>query len=147
MPKFGEGNMIIIADAAFPTLSHDGIDTIPMSVSSIEALKDVIASASAYGHIRPAVWVDHELMQLTDAQVPGIEKFRSRLHEVVGSDQINSNRSQSQLRSRVVKVADVHRVIVIKTPNRLPFSSIYVEFDNANWSAQQDSQLHPPTGK
>jgi len=141
MPNFGEGNMVVIADAAFPTMSHAGVSTVPMGVSSIEALKDVLASASAYGHIAPRVWVDRELMQLTDAQAPGIEQFKSRLNSAVGSVPIDASLTQDDLRGRIREVAATHRVIVIKTPNRLPFSTLYVEFDHGHWTADQDSQL------
>ncbi len=141
MPKFGEGNMIVIADAAFPALSHSGVNTVPMGVSSIEALKDVLASSSAYGHVAPHLWVDRELMQLTDAQAPGIEKFRARLQEAAGSVPIDASLAQNDLRTRIIEVAATHRVIIIKTPNRLPFSTLYVEFDHGNWTPEQDAQL------
>ncbi|MBM4113268.1 MAG: hypothetical protein FJ253_07820 [Phycisphaerae bacterium] len=141
MPKFGEGNMIVIADAAFPALSHDGMDTVPMAVGSIQGLRDVIASASSYGHVKPIIWVDRELMLVTDSQAPGIEQFRSRLRDAAGNIPIDSSLSQAQLRERIQSVADTHRVIVIKTPNRLPFSSIYVEFDHGSWTPEQNAQL------
>lgn len=141
MPRFGDGNMIVIADAAFPTLSHDGMDTLPMAVGSIQALKDVIASAGAYGHVKPIIWVDRELMLVTDSQAPGIEHFRTRLRDAAGDIPIDSSLSQAQLRERIQTVADTHRVIVIKTPNRLPFSSIYIEFDHGSWTPEQNAQL------
>lgn len=133
--------MVVIADAAFPAMSHAGITTVPMAVGSIEALKDVLASSSAYGHIAPRVWVDRELMQLTEAQVPGIERFRARLQEAAGSVPIDGSLTQDDLRSRIREVAGTHRVIVIKTPNRLPFSTICIEFDHGNWTQDQDSLL------
>ncbi|MBX3354395.1 MAG: hypothetical protein KF724_01700 [Phycisphaeraceae bacterium] len=146
MPHMGAGNWVVIADASFPKSSHAGWRTTPMNIDPIEALRDVLASSAAYGHVTPVIWVDRELMAITPSEVPGIDQFRSAVQREAGEVAIDSSRTQQQIIDRLRQVSQTHRVAIIKTPNPLPYSTIYVEFLHGNWTPAQEAALRARLG-
>lgn len=141
MPHMGAGNWIVIADASFPKSTHPGWKTVPMRVDPLEALRDVLASAKAFGHVTPTIWLDRELFVISDSDVPGIANFREDLETAAANLMMDASLPEAQILKRLREVAMHHRVVIIKTPNPLPYSTIYIEFSRGHWTPQQEAAL------
>jgi len=141
MPHLGAGNWIVIADASFPKSTHPGWKTVPMNVNPTDALADVIASAQAYGHVKPKIWLDREIFVVSDAHVPGITEFRETIEMRSANLTMDAAVLHAEHMNRLREIAKLHRVLVIKTPGMLPYSTIYVELQPANWTPEQEAAL------
>lgn len=141
MPHMGEGNWIVIADSSFPKSSHPGWKTVPMAIDPVDALRDVLASAKAYGHVKPVVWLDRELYAVNDAEFPDINAFREAVEGASANLFLDAAHDESYIIGMLRQVAEHHRVIVIKTPSRWPYSNIYVQFTRSNWTPEQEAAL------
>lgn len=146
MPHLGAGNWIVIADASFPKSTHAGWKTAPMNIDPLQAMQDVLASTAGYGHVTPVIWIDKELMALTPAEVPGIDAFRDGVKQRAGDLLVDSTRSESQLIAQLRQISQSHRVVVIKTPNTLPYSTIFIELLHGNWTPAQEAALRARLG-
>jgi len=141
MPHMGNGNWIVIADASFPKSTHPGWKTVPMGIDPLEALRDVLASAKAYGHVKPTVWLEREVFAINDGELASINEFRESVETLSANLYMDASLTEAQLMTRLREVAMHHRVIVIKTPNPLPYSSIFIQFTRGNWSPEQEAAV------
>lgn len=141
MPHMGAGNWIVIADSSFPKSTHPGWKTVPMNVNPTDALGDIVASAQAYGHVKPKIWLDRELFVVSDANVPGITEFRETIEMRSANLSMDASVIHAEHMNRLREIAKHHRVLVIKTPGKFPYSTIYVELEPANWTREQEAAL------
>jgi len=137
----GAGNWIVIADASFPKSSHPGWKTVPMNVDPLEALTDVLDSARAFGHVKPVVWLDREIFVIHSGEAPGISDFRESVEGRCSNLFLDASLPEAQILDKLREVARTHRVVIIKTPNTLPYSNIYIEFVRGNWTKEQEQEM------
>ena len=71
LPFFGHRNWIVVADAAYPAQSSQGIETIVSGVSQQVAVKTVLTRLRACKHIRPVIHVDRELALVDEKDAQG----------------------------------------------------------------------------
>ena len=70
-----------------------------------------------------------------------INQFREGVETNAANLFMDASLNDAQLMGRLREVAMHHRVVIIKTPNPLPYSTIYIEFTRGNWTPQQEAAM------
>jgi hypothetical protein len=137
---FGSGNMIVVADAAFPEVSVVGVRTVLTHTPQIEVLQDVLASIDGDKRLRPHVYTTGELKFVDEQDAPGISAFRDSLFKVLAEREVNTI-PQTQGALIVGETAKLCSVLVLKTDSTLPFSSVFIRLGNGSWSPEAQKRL------
>ena len=145
LPLYGHRNWIVIADSAYPDQSRDGIETILAHENQLAVLKTVLAILSESKHVRPIVYTDQELPLVDEADAPGVSDYRDQLASIL-SGQTNNALPHEQIIAKLDDVSKTFRVLIIKTPLTVPYTSVFLQLDCAYWSADAESRLRAKMG-
>jgi L-fucose mutarotase/ribose pyranase (RbsD/FucU family) len=140
LPVFGDGNLIVIADAAFPEMSVDGVQTIHTHAAQIEVLKSVLASIDENKHLRPMIATTDELKFVGERDAPGISTYRDSLLQLLAGRELDTIPQNKAVLS-VADTAKLCRVLVLKTDSTLPFTSVFIHLGNGYWTPDADKRL------
>jgi L-fucose mutarotase/ribose pyranase (RbsD/FucU family) len=140
LPMFGDGNLIVIADAAFPEMSVDGVQTIHTHTPQIEVLKSVLASIDENKHLRPMVSTSDELKFVEERDAPGISAYRDSLLQLLAGRESDTVPELKAIHS-AAETATLYRVLVLKTDSTLPFTSVFIHLKNGYWSPEAEKRL------
>lgn len=140
LPKYGHRNWIVIADAAYPSQSADGIETVATGAGQLEVLQHVLKKIDSASHIRPVVLVDEELQDVPERNAAGVEAYREQL------DQIFDDRSvkvmpHDEIIGKLDKGSQLFNVLILKTKMTIPYTSVFIELDCGYWDAESEQQL------
>jgi len=113
LPLFGHRNWVVVADSAYPAQSSPGIETVVAPSSQIEVVQAVADAISASKHIKGRV--------LSGTLVDRIP------HE--------------EIIARLDQSARVFRILIIKTPMTIPYTSVFFELDCSYWSSEAEQKL------
>ena len=141
---FGHRNWIVIADSAYPSQSAPGMTTILADADHLDVARQVLAAIDASGHVRAKTFTDSELRFVSEHDAPGVEKFRASLHELLQRPSIQTDAhtiEHEEVIDRLASAASKFEVLVIKTPLKIPYSSIFLELDCGYWTADADARL------
>ena len=130
MLLLGHRNWMVITDSAYPLQSSPGITTFYIGGSLIHAARDALAMIDASHHVRANVWLDQELGDALEAGSPGVAALRSGLNEILAGREVKTEPHESLL-ARLEQVAEHYDVIVFKTDETVPYSSVFLELDCA----------------
>jgi len=83
LPLMGHRNWIIIADAAFPLQSADGIKTIYCNDHQLNVVKAVMMQLKNSKHIKPGIFTDRELDFVTENQSAGVTGGNPQMIETI----------------------------------------------------------------
>ncbi|MGC2661583.1 MAG: hypothetical protein WA324_26815 [Bryobacteraceae bacterium] len=140
LPLYGHRNWIVIADSAYPDQSRDGIETILAHENHLAVLKTVLAILSESKHVRPIIYTDQELPLVDEADAPGVSDYRDQLASIL-SGQTNNALPHEQIIAKLDDVSKTFRVLIIKTPLTVPYTSVFLQLDCAYWSDDAESRL------
>lgn len=140
LPLLGHRNWIIVADKAFPELKAEGITYINTGNHLLPVLKEVLSAVEASGHVAPVLYRDKELHYITDGQSAGISAFRDSAAVVLKGAQVREMLHDSVF-AKLDAAADMFRVVVLKTEEKLPYTSVLLELDCAYWNAEKEAAL------
>jgi hypothetical protein len=140
LPLLGHRNWIVIADSAYPQQSNPGIETISAAASHVDAVRTVLKLVDAAAHVRPAVYVDHELAAVSERDAPGIDVYRAQLKEVLGDRPVQTL-AHADIIARLDEAAKLFNVLIIKTDLTLPYTSVFVELECGYWDAAAERRL------
>src|ERR1700677_2796337 len=90
LPLLGHRNWIAIVDSAYPWQTAAGIETIATGSSQLAVAGFVLQAVSKAIHIRPALYLDAELAELREQDIPGIDAYRKGLHQLMRNDEIKA---------------------------------------------------------
>ena len=140
LSEFGHRNWILIVDKAFPLQNAEGVITIEAGENLLDVLSYTLQEIDISTHVKPVVYTDAELSFVTKEQVRDIETYRSSLNEVIGK-----YNPQVLLHDSVfVKIDHASKlfgVLVLKTDEVIPYSSVFIELDCKYWSAEEERDL------
>ncbi len=140
LPLFGHRNWIVVADSAYPAQSRPGIETIVSGAGQLEVAGTVLDAIAASKHVRANVYLDQELQFVAEADAPGASRYRTQLAETFKAT--NTTRlPHEQIIAKLDQVAQIFRVLIIKTELTIPYTSVFFELDCGYWTPGAEQQL------
>ena len=140
LPFLGHRNWIVVADAAYPSQSSPGIETIVSGLSQQAAIKKVLARLRACRHVRPVVYVDRELTLVDEKDAPGIESYRNWLKEALKGLSVTLT-PHEEIISKLDRAARMFSILIIKSTMTIPYTSVFIELDCGYWDADAEARL------
>jgi D-ribose pyranose/furanose isomerase RbsD len=140
LPLLGHRNWIVVADSAYPAQARSGIETVFAGQSLIEVLEEVVAQLKAAPHVRPFVYMDEELQFVSEQDAPGVQRCRRRLASLFENFTIEAL-PHEQIIERLDEAGRTFRILVIKTTETVPYSSVFLRLDCAYWSDSAERRL------
>jgi len=140
LPLLGHRNWIVIADSAYPLQTAPGIETVYAYDDQVEVVQTVLAELKRAKHVKPIIYTDAELKYVPEKDAPGIEKYRAGLARVLEDKQVQVL-PHEQIISKLDEAGKTFKVLVIKTPLTLPYTSVFLELDCAYWNADAEKRL------
>jgi len=140
LPLFGHRNWIVVADAAYPMQSNPGIETIFADADSTRVLQTVVDSIAASTHVCARVYLDAELRLVAEEDAHGVAKYQQQLDELLqhGSP---VHLPHEQIIAKLDESAKLFRILIIKTPMTIPYTSVFFELDCGYWNAAFEQRL------
>ena len=140
LPLLGHRNWIVVADSAYPLQTAPGVETVLADADQLQAVKTVLSELAKTKHVKPRIYIDHELEFVPEKDAPGIDAYRSGLRQVLG-EQMPQALPHEKIISRLDEAGKTFRVLLIKTPLTLPYTSVFFELDCGYWNADAESRL------
>ncbi len=140
LPRLGHRNFIVIADSAYPLQSSPGIRTIHIGGTQAEATKQVLALLKTQKHVRPVAWIDAEQNAVSEADAPGMAKLRSELQAALQGSKVQQA-PHMEIIKRLDESSKLFNVILLKTDEVLPYTSVFLELDCGYWNGDKEARL------
>lgn len=140
LPVYGHRNWIIVADAAFPSYSASGIETITADEDLPTVLRYVTHSISSSKHVRATAFLDQELQFVEDKDYPGVTALRKTITRTFGKNSLSSI-PHSEVLSRIDEAGRTFRVLFIKTNTVIPYTSVYLRLDCGYMTDEVDKAI------
>ena len=145
MPSLGHRNWVLIVDSAYPLQNSAGMEYINSNEDLLPVLKYALSAIRGSGHIRPVVFTDEELGYITTRQVPELTGFLAMKTKILERQKV-----QTILHDSVFKKLDTEaklfKVLVIKTNEKIPYSSVFLQLDCAYWDAKNEKEMRDRIG-
>lgn len=140
LPLLGHRNWILVVDKAFPAQTAPGIKIINTGESLQDALKYTLQKIDRSLHVKPIIYTDKELGYLTSEMVPYIENYKKEL-----ANNLKGIEPQTLLHDSVFvkidKASKLFQIIVLKTEEVIPYSSVFIQLDCRYWSGEKEKAL------
>ena len=140
LPLFGHRNWIVVADAAYPSQSNPGIETIVSGVSQQIAIKTVLARLRACKHIQPVVHVDRELALVDEKDARGIDSYRNWLKGALKGLSVTMT-PHDEIISNLDRAAHLFSILIVKSTMTIPYTSVFIELGCGYWDADSEARL------
>jgi D-ribose pyranose/furanose isomerase RbsD len=140
LPLLGHRNWIVVADAAYPLQSAPGIETILADQSLVSTLQTVLQTVGAATHVRPVIHLDAELAMLPENHAPGIGTLRTALTAACGNHAVRTL-PHDEIIAKLDAAGHHFHILLIKTREILPYTSVFVELDCGYWSPAAEHDL------
>jgi L-fucose mutarotase/ribose pyranase (RbsD/FucU family) len=140
VPLYGHRNWIVIVDSAYPAQSSPGIETVVADANHLEVVREVLKTLDASKHVRPIIYTDAELKYVPEKDAPGVTGYRTELEHTLGSRPA-SVLPHEEIISRLDDAGKTFKVLVIKTPLAIPYTSVFLQLDCGYWSAESEKAL------
>ena len=140
LPLLGHRNWIIVADKALPQQNAAGIEYINTNENLLAVLDHVLKEVNASNHVKPIIYRDKELSFITEQQSHGVKTFTKQSEKL-----FNNQPVQTLLHDSVFVKLDAaskfFKVLVLKTDETIPYTSVFLQLDCAYWNAEKEEQL------
>ena len=136
----GHRNWVLLVDNAYPEQNVPGMETILVEGDMLDNLPWFLDMLDNSPHITPIIYRDQELRYLDDGMVAGIGAFKKSMNNILGE------RAVEELpHEEIFKVLDkeggLFKVLVIKTTQVMPYTSLFFQLDCGYWNADQEKAL------
>jgi hypothetical protein len=142
---FGHRNWLVIADSAYPAQSRQGVETIVADEEQATALAKTFAILHGCKHIKPTIYTDRELTFVSEEEAPGITSYRKQLGDLLKGYEVRAL-PHEEIISRLDRVGEMFRVLLVKTKMRIPYTSVFFELECGYWNAQAEDRLRAAMG-
>ncbi len=143
---FGHRNWILVVDKAFPAQTATGIEVINSGENLLPALCFVLKEIENVTHVKPVIYTDHELSFITPEQVPAIDEYHTGLKNLLRGYDIQTILHDTVF-VKIDQASRLFKVMVIKTEEVIPYSSVFIELDCRYWSPEQEGVLRKRMGQ
>ena len=137
---YGHRNWIVIADAAYPSQSRSGVETIVTREDHLKVIEEVLKAVGNSRHVQAGVHLDKELTYVSEKDAPGIEAYRNNLHELLGQRPINTS-LHNDLIASIDEASKTFDVLILKSTLTLPYTSVFLELGCGYWNDEAESRL------
>lgn len=140
LPMLGHRNWILVVDKAFPEQNAPGMEYIYVNEGLLPVLKQVLTQINLSTHVKPIIYQDKELGFITENQAKGVKQFVQESKTIFGNQPV-----QTMLHDSVFKKLDTEsklfKVLVIKTNETIPYTSVFLQLDCNYWNGEKEKQL------
>ena len=140
LPLYGHRNWIVIADSAYPAQSSDGVETIVSDGEQTAVLARTFALLGECKHIKPTIYTDQELNFVSEADARGVTAYRGQLEQLLKGQNVRVL-PHEEIISRLDRVGQMFRVLLIKTSMCIPYTSVFFELECGYWNAEAEKRL------
>jgi D-ribose pyranose/furanose isomerase RbsD len=134
---FGHRNWILIVDKAFPAQNTAGLITIDTKENLHDVLSLTLRQIAASTHVKPIVYTDTEFAYLNSEQVSAIDEYKEARAEIL--DKYNPRvLLHDSVFVKIDKASKLFKVLVLKTNEVVPYSSVFIELDCKYWSSEKE---------
>lgn len=146
LPLLGHRNWILIVDKAFPWQTSSGMTYIDSGSGLPDVLSHVLALINNSAHIKPIIYRDTEIDFIDEKLATGVEQFNHRISSILGEMAVQQMPHEDVFR-KMDEAAALFQVLVIKTEETIPYSSVFIELDCAYWDDEREKQLRMKQGE
>lgn len=140
LPLLGHRNWVVVADSAYPLQTASGIETIYVGGDHVDTVSDVLKLLSGQKHVRPVIFIDSELENVSQKYAPGIDLLRTDLNALLEGHNVHTLAHEAII-EQLDKAGETFRIFLIKTDLILPYTSVFIRLDCGYWSAEAESAL------
>jgi len=140
LPLYGHRNWVVIADAAYPAQSSEGIETIVARADQITVLGKVIALLGECKHIKPTIYTDQELNFVSETDASGVGAYRGQLEQLLRGQDVRIL-PHDEIIFKLDRVGQMFRVLLIKTSLCIPYTSVFCELECGYWNDEAEKRL------
>jgi D-ribose pyranose/furanose isomerase RbsD len=140
LPRLGHRNWIVVADAAYPLQTAPGIETICADAEQATVVKEVLAALAKTKHVQPAVFTDTEMKYVAEKNAMGISKYRETLAKILADKNVQAL-PHEQIIGKLDEAGKTFKVLLIKTPLTLPYTSVFFQLECGYWNAGAEKEL------
>jgi hypothetical protein len=137
---YGHRNWIVVADSAYPAQSRQGIETIVANDEQTTVLARTFGILRQYKHVKPTIYTDEELSFVLEGDAPGVTSYRKQLGLLFTDNEARAL-PHEEIISRLDRIAEMFRVLLVKTNMRIPYTSVFFELECGYWNAQAEDRL------
>jgi len=87
----------------------------------------------------PQVYTDKELIYLNDSLVEGISEYKRELHQSLPENR--QSMLHDSVFTKIKTASELFHVLVLKTDEIMPYSSVFIELGCSYWSSEKESIL------
>lgn len=140
LPMLGHRNWILVVDKAFPEQNAPGMEYIYVNEGLLPVLKQVLAQINLSNHVKPIIYQDKELGFITENQARGVKQFVQESKTIFGNQTVQTMLHDSVFR-KLDTESKLFKVLVIKTNETIPYTSVFLQLDCAYWNGDKEKQL------
>jgi hypothetical protein len=140
LPLLGHRNWVLVVDKAFPAQTAAGIKVINTGESLQNVLQFTLQKIDRSLHVRPIVYTDKELGFITPALVPLINDYKKDLQKTLKGIEPQTILHDSVF-VKIDQASKLFKIIVLKTEETIPYSSVFIQLDCRYWSTENEKAL------
>lgn len=142
----GHRNWILVVDKAFPLQTAPGIEVINTGESLQDVLQFTLQKIDRSLHVKPVIYTDKELDYITPRMVPYIDNYRKQLQKNL-KDIVPMTMLHDSVFVKIDKASRLFKVLVLKTEEIIPYSSVFLQLDCRYWSPESEKVLREQMSK
>lgn len=140
LPRLGHRNWIVVADSAYPLQITPGVETLCVNTDQLSAVKTVLAELAKTKHVQPTIYTDAEMKFVSEKNAPGIVAYRNGLEKVLATSPVQVL-PHEQIIAKLDEAGKTFKVLLIKTPLTLPYTSVFFQLECGYWNAESEKEL------
>jgi D-ribose pyranose/furanose isomerase RbsD len=140
LSAFGHRNWILIVDKAFPMQNGSGITYINSNEKLLPVLTYTLGEIKNTEHVKPIIYQDEELSFITEEQSKGVKQLAQSIQQVLVENKVQKITHDS-IFLKIDEAAKLFNVLIIKTNETIPYSSVFLQLDCAYWNAEKEAML------
>ena len=140
LPVLGHRNWVAVVDSAYPSQNQTGMQTLVTGGDHLQVIGRVMDAINKVPHVRADIFIDSELAELEDGDVPGISEFRNNLSATLAGKKISQKLHENIIR-QLDEAAGKFSVLVLKTNGVMPYTSVFFQLQCGYWSEKMEQKL------
>ena len=140
LPLLGHRNWIVIADAAYPWQTAEGIETVYTDADQIQVTKTVLDALAKTKHVKPIIYTDAELKHVAEADAPGVTAYRKQLTKLLAKRDVQVL-PHEEIIKKLDEAGKTFHVLLLKTKHIQPYTSVFLQLDCGYWNAGAEKRL------